>query len=309
MAGRREGRRPLDLVVAGHANIDRILRVDGLPVSERTVPIREERAELGGSAATLARIAARAGVRTGLLTRVGPDFPPGFRAALHREGVNLTGVEVVPGTRSPSCYIVEDAHGHQFTLIHQGPMGSARDARIPVRLLRSTCWLHLTTGDPDFQLRLKEAARHAGVRIAVDPAQEIHYRWRAPRLSRLLEGAEILFGNDGEVRRIMHMLSVDRVSKLLDLVPLVVVTHGARGVSAHARTGVVRVPAARLRRLRQVTGAGDAFRGGFYGAFFGGRALKPSLEAGTRAAAAWMQRSPESDSSPAPVRRTEGPPR
>jgi nucleoside kinase len=285
---RREGPR-LELVVAGHANIDRFLSVAEWPELDRTVPLLAERSALGGTAATLARCAARAGVRVGLVARVGSEFPTEFLALLRRDGVALDGVERVPDARSPTCYVIEDGRGHQVTLIHQGPMGDPRGAAIPDDLLGRTDWLHLTTGAPRYLLQLKLAARRAGVRVAVDPAQEVHYLWNAGDLRRLLEGAEILFGNRSEIDRILALLHRRRVEELLTTVPLVIRTEGARGATAFARTGTVHAPAGAVPKGASVTGAGDAFRGGFYGAFFRGEPLGGALREGHRAATAWMR--------------------
>lgn len=279
----------LDLIVAGHTNIDHLLGSDALPAPDRTVPLRTLRSELGGTAATIARVAARAGVRTGLVSRVGSDFPEAFTAALRRDGVDLAGLERVPDARSPACFIAEDGRGHQIAFMYQGPMGDLRGAVVPEPLLASARWVHLTTGDPRFQLALKRVARRHGVRIAVDPAQEIHYRWSAPHLEELLRGAEMLFGNESELRRILALLGDRRPVDLLDRVPTVIMTRGARGVRAWTRVGRVDVPATRLRGHHPVTGAGDAFRGGFYGAFFRGVPLAEALRVGTRSAVAWLR--------------------
>ncbi|MHB8352122.1 MAG: carbohydrate kinase family protein [Thermoplasmata archaeon] len=292
----------LDLIVAGHTNIDHLLGAEALPERDRTVPLRTLRSELGGTAATIARVAARSGVRTGLLSRVGTDFPDEFVAMLRRDGVDLAGLERVPGTRSPACFIAEDGRGHQIAFMHPGPMGDLRGAEVPEPLLGSARWLHLTTGDPRYQLALKRTARRHGVRIAVDPAQEIHYRWSAPLVEELLQGAEMLFGNESEIRKIQTLLGEARPADLLDRIPVVIMTRGARGVRAWTRVGDEVVPAPRLRGPHSVTGAGDAFRGGFYGAFFRGQPLAEALRAGTRSAVGWIRPGVPSGSS-APTAR------
>jgi sugar/nucleoside kinase (ribokinase family) len=280
----------LDLVVAGHVNIDHFLHVARMPTRERTVPLTGRATALGGPGGTLARIAARHGVKVGLIARVGEDLPAAFREELRRDGVDLSGLETVPGAYSPACYIFEDGRGHQMTVIDQGPMGTAAGAAVPEALLVRAGWLHLTTGDPAFLLRLKRAARERGLRVAVDPAQEVHYRWTRRPLEELLSGAEMVFGNVAEIARMRTLLRLPSDEALLDRVPLVLRTEGAAGVTAFSRAGTTHVPAARLRRRAKVTGAGDAFRGGFYAAFFRGEPLQNAMRAGTVAAAEWMQR-------------------
>lgn len=291
MANRRGpvGERPRQLLVAGHVNLDRFVEVARMPEPDRTVPVRSVREALGGTAATIARVSAALGVRTGLLSRVGAEFPRSFWSQLRREGIDLRGVERVKGEASPTCYILHDARGHQMSAMLQGPMGDAAHAPISERLLQRYAWLHLTTGDPRFQLRLKAAALRAGLRVAVDPAQELNYWWTPRPLARLLAGSELLFANSAELDRIRALLRIGSPRELLRVVPLIVTTLGPRGAIAYSRAGTVRVAAPRLRSAANATGAGDAFRGGFYAAWFAGLPLERCLNAGSRSAGAWIQ--------------------
>jgi nucleoside kinase len=291
MADGRSGilERPRQLLVAGHVNVDRFLELSRMPESDRTVPVRSVHEALGGTAATIARVAASLQVRTGLVSRLGGDFPSTFWKQLRAEGIDLSGVERIRSAPTPACYILLDPAGHQMSAMLQGPMGEAARAPIPQGLLRRYGWLHLTTGDPRFQLRLKSAAIRAGVRVAVDPAQELNYWWKGGPLRQLLGGAELLFGNQAEVERVLELLRVRSPRELLAHVPLLIVTLGARGAVAYSRAGTHRVPALRLRAAGAVTGAGDAFRGGFYSGWFDGAPLPECLRAGTQAAGRWMR--------------------
>jgi sugar/nucleoside kinase (ribokinase family) len=285
----RRGNVAGDLLVVGHTVIDRYWHVPGLPTRDRTVPAERVRAVLGGTAANIARATAARGVRTGLVSRVGDDFPKEFRRDLARAGIDLRGFETVRKAASPTCLIIEDGRGGQMTLIDQGPMGDESDAVLPERLLPSYPWVHLTTGDPAFQLRVLAAARTNGSRVAADPAQEIHYRWKAQPLRQLLAGSEVFFGNESEVSAAVRLTRSGRVAALTRLVPLVVVTRGRRGARAYSRSGTVDVPGRAPRPLRQVTGAGDSFRGGFYAAWLGGAPVFDALRDGVDAATSWIE--------------------
>jgi nucleoside kinase len=285
--GRIPGR-PRQLLVAGHVNVDRFLELSRMPESDRTVPVLSVHEALGGTAATIARVAASLHVRTGLVSRVGGDFPPAFWKQLRAEGIDLSGVERIPSAASPACYILHDSAGHQMSAMLQGPMGEAARAPLPRSQLRRYGWLHITTGDPRFQLRLEAEAIRAGVRVAVDPAQELNYWWKGGPLRQLLGGAELLFGNRAEIGQMLALLRLHSPRDLLALVPLIVATQGARGAIAYSRAGTLRVPAVHPRSSLSVTGAGDAFRGGFYSAWFSGAPLGECLRSGTRAAGRWM---------------------
>ncbi|MGD0249284.1 MAG: PfkB family carbohydrate kinase [Thermoplasmata archaeon] len=281
--------RPRDLLVSGHVNVDRFLTVDEFPAADRTVPVVLQRVELGGTGANLARVAARYGVATGLVARIGREFPADFLRRLRTAGIDLRGLEQVAIEATPTCFILEDRRGVQRTLIDQGPMGGGRGARVPGAWLDEYSWLHVTTGDPTFQLRLARAARAHGLRVAADPAQEIHYRWKRRQFAELLAASELFFGNRGEVARAVEYSGCSDPSGLLERVPLVVRTEGPRGATAFSRTETVHVPAERPRSKRSTVGAGDAFRGGFYAAWFEGEPLRKCLTAGVRASRRWIE--------------------
>ncbi|MGI0129474.1 MAG: PfkB family carbohydrate kinase [Thermoplasmata archaeon] len=288
---RREevGERPRDLLVSGHVNVDRFLRVPEFPEHDRTAPVESQRLELGGTAANIARAASHYGVATGLVSRVGEEFPAHFWEVLRRAHIDLRGVERVRGATTPTAFIIEDRHGRQRTLMDQGPMRAVRRGAAARPWLVDYSWIHLTTGDPDFQLRLLAEGRARGARIAADPAQEVHYLWDRGRLRKLLAGAEILFGNRSEIDRIVAVLGAKGPKGLLDRVPMIVRTEGSHGTTGFSRTGSVHAPSARPRAVRSAIGAGDAFRGGFYAAWFEGEELRGCLTAGGRAAARWME--------------------
>lgn len=282
--------RPRELLVAGHVNVDRFLSVRSFPPPDRTVPIFHTQGRLGGPAANLALVASRYGIRTGLVARIGDGFPEEFIARLERAHVDLRGLVRVPALATPTCYIVVDGQGHQRTLIDQGPMGTD-EGRVPApAVLGEYSWLHVTTGPPGFHLRLARQARRRGLRVAADPAQEIHYRWDARRLRALLADSEILFGNRSEISRAVQLAGADSPSDLVEQVPLVIRTEGASGVTAFAGGPPVHVRAVRPPRVRSLVGAGDAFRAGFYSGWFVGLPLEDCLRAGVRAASRWVAR-------------------
>jgi sugar/nucleoside kinase (ribokinase family) len=281
--------RPRDLLVSGHVIIDRFLSVKSFPASDRTVPVLAGRAELGGTATNIVRAASRLGVAAGLVARVGDGFPTEYVTSLRRAGIDVRGLERVRGRPTPTCYIIEDRSGAQRTLIDQGVMGDASRTKVTAPWLSEYSWLHLTTADPKFQLRLQKAARARGLKVAADPAQEIHYRWDPWSFRELLRGSELLFGNRSEISRAQEFVGAARVEELLVHVPLVIRTEGDRGATAFSRAGTVHVRAARPRRVRSLVGAGDAFRGGFYAAWFAGQPLAACLTAGTRSSARWIE--------------------
>lgn len=277
-----------DLLVAGHVNVDRFLRLPRFPARDRTEPVLAERTELGGTATNLAWVAAGLGVSTGLLARIGPEFPEPFRRRLLARRVDLRGLTVVRGQPTPTCTILEDPSGAVRVAIQQGPMGDASRPSLPGAWARQYSWLHVSTGPPEFYLALARWATRQGIKVAVDPAQEIFYRWDQDRFLELLGSAELLFGNRKEIG-LAGRFAGGGIRELLARVPLVVRTDGPHGASAFSRAGTFRRPGRTARRVSTLVGAGDSFRGGFYSAWFRGRPLPGCLEEGNRAATRWIE--------------------
>lgn len=288
-AGRDLSPFPLDLLVVGHTNLDILLTLPHLPAPDTTVPVLHRGMRLGGTAANIARWARHLGVRSALASFVGPDFPARYRQLLRQEGVDLTAFRTRAKGLTPTCWILEDGHGGQATVIDQGAMASLGPREPPPGAVRRSAWVHLTTGDPGYQLSVAREARARGRPVAFDPAQEVRYRWRAADLQRMLPLTEILFGNEGELERLCEIGGFGAVADLVGTVPLVVMTRGPRGVSAFSRTGRLDLPALPVRSLGHVTGAGDAFRGGFYAGWFRGWPLRTCLKGGLAAAAATLR--------------------
>ena len=282
----------LDLLVVGHTNRDVIVWLDRLPGRDRTVPALEREERLGGTAANIARWAVHLGVRGALASFVGPDFPRSFREILAREGVGTRELQVREREFTPTCWIFEEKGGGQCTVIDQGAMEGTRSLPLPEHSLRRCALVHLATGEPDYQLRVAERARELGCPVTFDPAQEIRYRWRAQGLRRMLRRTEILFANEKELGLLMSRAGFGSPQELVGEVPLLLVTRGARGARAYTREGRLDLPAHRVRTLYRVTGAGDAFRGGFYAGWFRGESLRESLDTGLRAAARAIQHRP-----------------
>jgi len=236
-----------------------------LPVPDRTVRVLAREVHFGGTGGNIARIASRLGVRTALASFVGEDFPPEYREALAADGVDVTDLRVVRGATTPSAWIFTNPRGAQTTVIDQGPMWDAHRRRLPEHTVRSAQVVHLATGRPEYHLRVARLAAKLGRTIAFDPAQEISYAYSRTSFLALLRRARFFFGNDAEVRIALKFAGLRNPKGLLRFVEQVIVTRGRKGSVVITReAGVERIPRVPPRRLVDVTGAGDAYRAGFY---------------------------------------------
>lgn len=253
------------LGVFGHVVLDHILALSNLPVPNTSVRVLDRERFFGGTGGNLARIASRLGVRAALASFVGEDFPADYRRALEADGVDLTDLRVVKGARTPTAWIFSDPKGNQTTVIDQGPMWDAPRRAVAAHAVRSAQVVHLGTGRPEYHTKVADLAAKLGKTIAFDPSQEITYAYTRATFLRLLRRAHLFFGNEPEVSVALKFAKRRKPEDLLEFVDVVVVTRGRRGSVVHAReAGTSRIPRVPPRKVVDVTGAGDAYRAGYY---------------------------------------------
>src|SRR6266566_5047032 len=80
----------------------------------------------------------------------------------------------------------------------------------------------------------------------------------------ILRHTAYFFGNEAEIIQAKRFLRVTSTEGLLRFAPVVIVTLGSRGSVVHTRDGKIRIPRVPPTRVADVTGAGDAYRAGFY---------------------------------------------
>lgn len=272
------------LTVFGHTNIDYLATVARLPGPDESMAFEGPVRALGGTAANIAVAAAALGTPVALASFVGDDFPPAFERALKRRGVDTRALVRLPNARTPVCWVFTDKRERQVAFINQG--AAAQGGRRPVNrsAVEAASVVHLATGPPRHHLKAAALASSLGRSVSFDPGQELAYLWTPGSFRQILRTVDTLFLNDAERRQAMKYLHVGTDRGLLGHVDALVLTHGARGSEYLSRTEHVRAPAVRARRVVNTTGAGDAFRGGYYAAAYGGQSARARLLWGAAAA-------------------------
>ena len=253
------------LGVYGHVVLDHVVRVPALPKPNASVSIESESLFFGGTGANIARMASRLGVRTALASFVGEDFPKEYYDALKSDGVELRDLRVVRGHKTPYCYVFSDGRDQQ-NFIHQGPMARADDLELLKHTVKDSRIVHIGTGSPVYYGKIAALAHKLGREVAFDPGQEIHYVYGPKSFEALLERSRYFFCNEVELKRALEYTGSRKPSDLLDRVEVLVNTKGAKGADIYRGAKKYSIPAIKPRKFVDATGAGDAFRAGFYAA-------------------------------------------
>jgi sugar/nucleoside kinase (ribokinase family) len=276
----------VDLLVVGDANPDVI--VSGAP--EHPSFGHEELVDsgelvLGGSGAITACGAARLGLRTAFVGRVGDDEAGRFvLEALRRRNVDVSACVV--DSEAATALTVVLVHGRRHAMLtSRGALERVEAADVPEALLARTSHVHSSALFLHPALRktlpsLFAAAHAVGVTTSVDTNDDPSGTWSG--LDEVLRATDVLLVNESEARGLAGLPDLEAAARsLAERGPLPVVKCGVDGGLAYDSGSVVRAPASPAEVVDTV-GAGDTFNAGFLAARLRGLSLADSLAVAVR---------------------------
>lgn len=223
-----------------------------------------ERTEVLGGSATYFATSASFFTTVAVIAVVGDDFPPQHVAFLKSRGIDLTGLERRPGAtfrwRGEYTHQLNEAH----TLDTKLNVFETFRPKIP-DAYRSPDVLFLGNIDPELQLDVLQKVERPGL-VACD-TMNFWIHGRRDALWKVLEQVDVLIINDGEARALGQDSNLVKVAKLvLSRGPKhLIIKRGEYGVLMFNEKQVFGAPAFPLEDVRDPTGAGDTFAGGFLG--------------------------------------------
>ncbi|WP_127783065.1 PfkB family carbohydrate kinase [Rhodococcus sp. X156] len=275
-----EQARPV-VVVVGAINVDMVVRADRLPGPGETVVGPRMHRHGGGKGANAAVAAARAGAVVRLVGAVGDDDSgTAATADLAAEGVDVSGVVVIPEQSTGVALIVVDAAGENQIAVGAGAnvFMTARDVDGALRraLTGADCVLVSTEISPAVLTHAVELAVAAGVRCVLNPApvtaEVVELLALGPVLTpNTTEGAQLaaMLGSPAPERTAAEAEPPPRVHAAELAAGAIVGRSGAACVVTLGGEGVfvlepgvagTHLPA-RPADVRDTTGAGDTFNG------------------------------------------------
>ncbi len=256
------------LSVYGHVNLDLILNLKKFPEPNTSTEILDSKRYFGGTAGNISRITGSLGTPLYLVSYVGGNFPQDYFDALKNSGVDMTYLQRVNEYQTSTCWIMNDADHNQVAIMDQGPMRDIENFEPDIAPILESEILHIATGRPGFYKNVMRKAKELGKTIAFDPAQEIHYVYTPETFNELIPYADIFFCNENEGQIAVEYTDNKELTDLLEYVDTIVQTLGKKGSRIVTRGGETFIPGVEVKDPQDTTGAGDAYRGGFYAALY-----------------------------------------
>ncbi len=268
----------VDLIVTGEDVIPQFGQVEKL-VSDYTL-------EMGGSCCIFACQAAKLGLRTAILGRVGED---GF-GQLILDRLNQCGVDtrhvIVDSNLKTGLGIALCPPGDRAILTYMGTINAIRQEEVSDDFLASGRHLHLGSYYLHTQLRpaipeIFQRARSLGLTTSLDTNWDPEERWDGG-LEKALPLTDIFMPNEQEAMFISRRGDLESAAAhfLKHRVRILALKAGARGALVYAGDIVLE------RSVTPVTGgdsvgAGDSFDAGFLAGWLRGLPLEKCLEVAT----------------------------
>jgi len=239
------------------------MSVDEFPAENTSVNALSKDIHVGGTGTNIAVIASALGVPTALCGFVGKDFPKGFTKFIRSKKVIMNEFVVQERYYTAQAMIINDSKKEQRALFYQGPQGSASTLNnVLKKNAGKSKYVHFSTGEPDYYLNIMSSIKGNERNISFDPAQEIHKIWNKEKFTKALGMSDMLFCNKYEAVSAVKYSSVNGVSEID--AKMVVCTKGPEGSELYVNGKRTDIPVIDAKRTVDATGAGDAYRAGFY---------------------------------------------
>ncbi|MCX7017422.1 MAG: PfkB family carbohydrate kinase [Candidatus Sumerlaeota bacterium] len=249
-----------------------ILMVGSVALDDVRTPFGEVKDALGGSC-SYASISASHFSDVAIVGVIGDDFPRRRLDLFRRHDIDLSGLQRIKGGRTFhwSGYYEHDMNQAHTLNTALNVFAEFRPA-IPEKL-RESEFVLLGNIDPDLQLEVLEQVRNP--RLVLIDTMNFWISGKREQLLRVLRKSHIVLLNEAEARQLCDTVNLQvAAQRLLKLgLKRVIIKKGEHGCLMFSGDTYFAAPAFPLEMIKDPTGAGDTFAGGFIGYLASARSL------------------------------------
>ena len=240
-----------------------VLVVGSVALDSVRTPFGTAERVLGGSA-TYFSVAASFFTEVDLVAVVGDDFSEDHIRFLESRGIDLAGLQRVPGETFFWEGVYSQDLNQRETLETKLNVFEEFRPRIPASY-RQDEYIFLGNIDPELQIEVLDQVESP--RFVACDTMNYWIEGKPEALRRVLERVDILLINDSEVRELSGETNLLKgARRIIEMGPsILVVKRGEYGALMFSEKSTFWAPAYLLDEVFDPTGAGDSFAGGFLG--------------------------------------------
>lgn len=236
--------------------------------------------EIGGGGVNSAISFARHGHDAILIANIAKDTAgDAVIRALNREGVDTSYVNYVDNTSTgTSVILLNSRNGERTILTYRGASSKFDNFKVDDLDKIKPDWLYITTmrGDINTLTAFLKKAKAVGTKVMFNPGvKELENN---KKILELLKHVDVLLVNKHEAGQLVPgVLLEELLYHLNGYVGITIITDGAMGGIATDGIDTYRFGLYEDVKIKDATGAGDAFGSGFLAAFASGKSFRQAL--------------------------------
>ncbi len=225
---------------------------------------QERREELLGGSVSYACSGASFFTKVGMVAVAGEDFPSRHRSAYEKFGIDLQGLQISPGKTFRWSGVYEENMNDRHTLATDLNVFETFSPDLP-SAYTSAPFVLLGNISPELQLHVLSQIKSP--RFVVADTMDLWINISRHDLEQVIGRVDMLSLNDSEARLLTDEHNLKKCAeKIMDMGPdYVVIKKGEHGGMLFSDGSIFIVPAFPVNEIRDATGAGDSFAGGFMG--------------------------------------------
>ena len=240
----------------------------------------------GGSVANSIVGLSQLGNKVGFIGKVSDDdLGKKYEEGLKKESVQFFYSKKKETIPTGTCLILITPDSERTMVTFLGTAGKINEKDIDTNAVKSSEILFLEgylwdEGEPK---KAFEKAINNANKVAMSLSDLFCVERHKPHFLELVKNKlDITFANEQEIMSLINVKIFDDVISFAKKInKLIVVTRGDKGAIAIDKNGVVECSAKKNLKIKDLTGAGDLFAGGFLHGLINNKSTKESLETGT----------------------------
>ena len=208
-----------------------------------------------------------------------------YEEGLKKENVKYFYTKKKEDIPTGTCLILITPDSERTMVTFLGTAGKISDDDLDISAIKKSEILFLEgylwdEGEPK---RAFEKAINCSNKVAMSLSDLFCVERHKPHFLELVKNKlDITFANEQEIMSLIEAKNFDDVIKFAkEINKLIIVTRGEKGAIAISNKEIAECAAKKNLKIKDLTGAGDLFAGGFLHGFINGKSIKESLEVGT----------------------------
>lgn len=182
-----------------------------------------------------------------------------------------------------SAYITTDVDDNQITGFFGGPLGQAKEHKIAEVVKEKFDLAIIAPTDKEVMMHHLKECKEMGVKTVFDPGQQTT-AFSEIELKKMISESEFVIGNDYEIKLLQDRTGWSE-KEILENTEYLIITLGEKGsVIKTAQGETITAGVCSPLSFDDPTGAGDAYRAGFFVGYEKGKDLKTCAQMGAVAA-------------------------